>query len=295
MQKRLTRLTAIAVAGMVLLGGAAACSSEETTSSLTSRDVSFVTGTTMERLNKAQRITIGTKFDQPGFGLKGLDGNPAGFDVEIGKIVADELGVPAGRVAWVETPSKVREEYLEQGKVDIVIATYTINDARKQRVDFAGPYYVAGQRLMARKDETSVAGPESFKDGSRKVCTVTGSTPSRTILPYLQDAARQLVLFDVFSACADALRTRQVDAVTADDIILTGFVASSPDDFKLTGTSFTSEPYGIGLKKGDASFREWLNSLLERIAKDGRYEKAWRGTVGKFSPDVPKMPPVDRY
>lgn len=295
MQKRLTRLTAIAVAGMVLLGGAAACSSEETTSSLTSRDVSFVTGTTMERLNKAQRITIGTKFDQPGFGLKGLDGNPAGFDVEIGKIVADELGVPAGRVAWVETPSKVREEYLEQGKVDIVIATYTINDARKQRVDFAGPYYVAGQRLMTRKDETSVAGPESFKDGSRKVCTVTGSTPSRTILPYLQDAARQLVLFDVFSACADALRTRQVDAVTADDIILTGFVASSPDDFKLTGTSFTSEPYGIGLKKGDASFREWLNSLLERIAKDGRYEKAWRGTVGKFSPDVPKMPPVDRY
>lgn len=295
MQKRLTRLVAIAVAGMVLLGGAAACSSEETTSSLTSRDVSFVTGTTMERLNKAQRITIGTKFDQPGFGLKGLDGNPAGFDVEIGKIVADELGVPAGRVAWVETPSKVREEYLEQGKVDIVIATYTINDARKQRVDFAGPYYVAGQRLMTRKDETSVAGPESFKDGSRKVCTVTGSTPSRTILPYLQDAARQLVLFDVFSACADALRTRQVDAVTADDIILTGFVASSPDDFKLTGTSFTSEPYGIGLKKGDASFREWLNSLLERIAKDGRYEKAWRGTVGKFSPDVPKMPPVDRY
>jgi glutamate transport system substrate-binding protein len=291
------RLRCLAAATVVLaaLGGAAACGGGGSTDTTAPKKVSFEAGTTMDKLNKAQRITIGTKFDQPGFGLKGLDGKPVGFDVQIGKIIASELGIPESKIEWVESPSKVREEYIEQGKVDIVVATYTINDARKQRVDFAGPYYIAGQKVMTRKDDNSITGPESFRDGTKKVCSVTGSTPSKNILPYLKDQATQLVLFDVYAKCADALKARQVDAVTTDDVVLMGFVANAPGDFKVVGTKFTNEPYGIGLKKGDAKFREWINTILEKIASDGRYGKAWQDTAGKFDPNVPKPPPVDRY
>jgi glutamate transport system substrate-binding protein len=257
--------------------------------------VTFAAGTTMEKLNKAQKITIGTKFDQPGFGLKGLDGKPAGFDVEIGKIIATELGIPAANISWVETPPAVREEYIEQSKVDIVVATYTINDARKKRIDFAGPYYVAGQQIMTRKNDNSITGPESFRDGTKKVCSATGSTPAANIATYLEDKATQLVLFDVYSKCADALKSGQVDAVTTDNVILTGLVANAPNDFKLVGSKFTDEPYGIGLKKGDTAFRDFINDLLEKIAKDGRYAKAWTDTAGKFDTSIPEAPAVDRY
>jgi len=292
---RINRLAAVGVAATIALTGLAACGGDGGSGDPKPKDVTFDAGTTMAKLNKDQKIRIGTKFDQPGFGLKGLDGKPAGFDVEIGKIITTELGIPADKIEWVEAPSKVREEVIEQGKVDIVVATYTINDARKQRIDFAGPYYVAGQQIMTRKDDDSITGPDSFKDGAKKVCSVTGSTPAKTIEASLKDKASQLVLFDVYQKCADALKTKQVDAVTTDNVILTGFVANAPDDFKLVGEKFTQEPYGIGLKKGDTAFREFVNKTLEKIASDGRYEKAWKDTAGKFDKNVPTAPPVNRY
>jgi glutamate transport system substrate-binding protein len=288
---RLKRLAALAIAGGLAIG-MAACG---TKSANTTEKKTFEAGTTMDTLSKAGKIRIGTKFDQPGFGLKGLDGKPVGFDVEVGKIVATELGIATDKIEWVEAPSKVREEVIEQGKVDLVVATYTINDDRKKRVDFAGPYYVAGQQIMTRKDDSSITGPDSFKDGSKKVCSVTGSTPAKNIEQYLKDKPTQLVLFDVYSKCADALKGKQVDAVTTDNVILTGFVAGAPNDFKLVGTKFTQEPYGIGLKKGDTKFRTFVNDVLEKIAKDGRYAKAWTDTAGKVDPNVPSAPPVNRY
>ncbi|NJC68302.1 glutamate ABC transporter substrate-binding protein [Planosporangium thailandense] len=294
---RLTRFAALAASAALMLG-AAACGgggSSGGSGSDVKKDVKFDAGTTMEALNKAQKIKIGTKFDQPLFGLKGLDGKPAGFDVEIAKIIAGELGIPADKIEWVETPSKVREEYIEQAKVDMVVATYTINDARKQRIDFAGPYYVAGQQILTRKDDNSISGPDSFKDGTKKVCSVTGSTPAKTIEQYLKDKATQLVLFDTYAKCADAVKNKQVDALTTDNVILSGFVSQSPNDFKLVGSKFTQEPYGIGVKKGDTKFRAFINDVLEKIAKDGRYEKAWKDTVGKVDSNTPSAPAVDRY
>jgi glutamate transport system substrate-binding protein len=293
---RFTRFAAVTATAVVALG-VAACggSSKDSGSSNVKKDVKFAAGTTMETLNKAQKIRIGTKFDQPLFGLKGLDGKPAGFDVEIGKLITGELGISADKIEWIEAPSKVREEVIEQGKVDMVVATYTINDARKQRVDFAGPYYVAGQQIMTRKGDSSITGPDSFKDGTKKVCSVTGSTPSKNIEQYLKDKATQLVLFDVYNKCADAVKNKQVDALTTDNVILSGFVSQNPNDFQLVGTKFTQEPYGIGVKKGDTAFRNFINDVLEKIAKDGRYEKAWKDTVGKVDPNTPAAPAVNRY
>ncbi len=256
---------------------------------------SFEAGTTMERLKNAQKVKVGTKFDQPGFGLKGLDGKPAGFDVEIAKIIAGEMGISADKIEWVATPSAVREEVIEKGDVDYVVATYTINDKRKERVDFAGPYYVAGQQLMVRSDDNSVTGPEVFREGTKKVCSVQGSTPGNNIKQYLRDEAAQLVLFDVYSKCVDALKNNQVDAVTTDNVILLGYVADSNGAFKLTGSKFTEEPYGIGVRKGDGKFRTFINDVIEKACQDGRYAKAWTDTAGKFDPNVPTCPAVNRY
>jgi glutamate transport system substrate-binding protein len=293
---KMRSMMAVAAAAVLTLG-VAGCGggSDHGAGPTVDSSVSFAAGTTMAKLNDAQKITIGTKFDQPLFGLKGLDGKPTGFDVEIGKVIAGKLGIPADKIQWVETPSKVREDYIQQGRVDLVVATYTINDDRKKKIDFAGPYYMAGQDIMVKKGDTSITGPESFRDGQKKICSVTGSTPAGKIREYLKDAASQLVLFDVYSKCADALRNGQVDAVTTDNVILLGLVDQSKDAFALVGKPFTQEPYGIGLKKGDDAFRTFVNDSLEAAAKDGAYEKAWKDTAGEVDAETPKLPTIDRY
>jgi len=283
---KLRRTTAAAsVLALALLTGA--CGGDEDGGTGTQPEVKFEVGTSMEKLNKAGKVTVGTKFDQPLFGLKGLSGNPEGFDVEIAKIIAAELGIAADKITWVETPSAIREEKIEQGGVDLVAATYTINDKRKERITFAGPYYEAGQDLMVKSDNTTITGPETLK-GTAKVCSVTGSTPSENIKEYIN--ANQLVLFDVYSKCADALRTGQVDVVTTDNVILLGLIEKSGGAFKLVGKPFTKEPYGIGIKKGDVKFCEFIHQTLTKAAGDGRYEKAWKDTAGKVAQETPTLP-----
>jgi glutamate transport system substrate-binding protein len=251
----------------------------------------FEAGTTMAALNQAQRITVGTKFDQPLFGLKGLSGRPEGFDVEIAEIVVSELGIPEDKITWVETPSTVREEKIQQGAVDMIVATYTMNNIRRERVSFAGPYYIAGQDLMVRKDNTTVTGPESLKAAKARVCSVSGSTPAERIKTYIDPA--QLVLFDVYSKCADALRTNQVDVVSTDNVILLGLVDERGPDYKVVGKPFTTEPYGIGIKKGDVQFCQFLNETLQKAVGDGRYQAAWDKTAGKVAGAAPAMPPAE--
>jgi len=272
-----------------------ACGGDDGGDDAGSGNANFAAGSTMAKLNGAQKLRVGTKFDQPGFGLKGLSGKPEGFDVEIAKLVAKALDIPEDKIEYTETPSTVREQVLQQDKVDIVVATYTINDKRKEVIDFAGPYYIAGQSILVKADDNTITGPDSFKDGTKKVCSVTNSTPATNIEKYLGDKAKQLVLFDIYQKCVDALKGGQVNAVTTDNVILTGFVATNEGQFKLAGTPFTEEPYGIGLKKGDNDFREFINKTLETSFTDGTYVKAWKDTAGKFDPADPKIPTINRY
>lgn len=251
----------------------------------------FAAGTTMEKLSSAGTIKIGTKFDQPLFGQVGLDGKPIGFDVEMGKLIAAKLGIAADKIEWSETVSANREPFIEQGKVDLVIATYTINDKRKQVVSFAGPYYEAGQALMINKDDETIKTPEDVK--GKKVCSVTGSTPAATIV---DKYGAELVPAATYSACLEPLRNKQVVAITTDNVILAGLVDKEPDAFKLASDeTFTKEPYGIGLKKDDTAFRGWINDQLEEFSKDGSYKKAWEATAGSVIKTAPELPTLNRY
>ncbi len=253
----------------------------------------FEAGTTMAELAEQGSIRVGTKFDQPGFGLENLEGEVEGFDVEVAKIIAGALGIEEGDIEFVQTPSAVREEVLEGGEVDMVVATYTINDTRRERISFAGPYYEAGQQIMVASDNDEITGPESFTDNpDATVCSVTGSTPSENIREYLA-SDDQLVLFDEYSQCADALGNGQVDAVTTDNVILLGFVSESDGDFKLVGEQFTEEPYGIGIPKGDVAFCEFINETL--ADNEEAYVEAWESTAGQVegteTPELPEPQP----
>ncbi|MGH3752827.1 MAG: glutamate ABC transporter substrate-binding protein [Pseudonocardiaceae bacterium] len=253
--------------------------------------VRFEPGTTMAKLAEAKTIRIGTKFDQPLFGQRTLDSKFTGFDTEIARIIAGTLGIPPDKVEWVESPSAQREELIKQGKVDLVVATYTINDKRRQQVSFAGPYYLAGQSLMVKSDNDKITGPDSLRGAGARVCSVEGSTPAENIRRYIDPA--QLTLFDVYSKCADALRTGQVDVVTTDNVVLLGFVSNSNGTFKLVGDTFTKEPYGIGIRKGDVAFCTFINDTLTQAAKSGAYTAAWAATAGKVATQTPQLPTSD--
>ncbi|TFB56013.1 glutamate ABC transporter substrate-binding protein [Cryobacterium tagatosivorans] len=249
----------------------------------------FDAGTTMAKLSDAGKITIGTKFDQPLFGLKGPDGTPEGFDVEMGKLIAAKLGIKAENIEWVETVSANREPFIQNGQVDIVVATYTINDTRKQVVDFAGPYYEAGQDLLVLSgNPDKITGPEDLT--GKQVCTVSGSTSEKNIAAYTD----KIQATDTYSNCLGPLRSGESVAVTTDNVILAGLADQNEGEFEVIDKPFTKEPYGIGLKKGDDEFRTFINDVLEKSFEDGSWAKAWESTAGKVL-ETPTPPAVDRY
>jgi glutamate transport system substrate-binding protein len=288
---RFVRLAGLTLA-LLLAGAACGGDDEGGGGGQANQGASFAEGTTMARLNQAGRVRVGTKFDQPLFGLKNLEGVPEGFDVEIAKLIAGELGIQAGNIEWVETVSANREPFIQQDKVDFVVATYTINDERKKVVDFAGPYYEAGQDIMVAKgNPLGITGPDDL--AGKKVCSVTGSTPAENIRENYPEA--DLTEFDVYSKCAEALKNDQVEAVTTDNVILLGLISRDQESFELVGKPFTKEPYGIGVKKGDTQFRNFINDTLDKAYQDGRWLAAWNATAGTVAPEKPTPPTIDRY
>jgi glutamate transport system substrate-binding protein len=283
---RIALVAAAAASALVLAGcsGGGGDTAEDTPSAAPT----FEAGTTMAKLSEAGKITVGTKFDQPLFGLKGPSGEPEGFDVEIAKIIASELGIDEENIEWTETVSANREPFIENGQVDIVVATYTINDKRKEVVSFAGPYYMAGQSILVLADNDDIESEDDLV--GQPVCSVTGSTPAAN----LKELGAEVIETDTYSNCLEPLRSGQVVAVSTDNVILAGLAAQNEGEFKVVGKPFTEEPYGIGLTKDDTDFRMWINDVLEKAYEDGRYKEAWESTAGAVLPYV-DPPAVDRY
>ncbi|MET3806988.1 glutamate transport system substrate-binding protein [Nakamurella sp. UYEF19] len=238
---------------------------------------------------KAGKLIVGIKVDQPGLGLKNPDGSFTGFDVEVAKYVAKHLGVPESGIEFKESKSAEREGLIERGEVAYIVATYSITDTRKQKVNFGGPYFVAHQDLLVKADNTDITGPETM--AGKILCSVTGSTPAQKVKEkYAKDVALQE--FGTYSECVEALKTGTVDAVTTDDVILAGFAAQSPGDFKLVGKGFSDENYGIGLKKGDTAGTASVNDAIKKMIADGSWKKALEATVGPSGYTIPTPPTI---
>ena len=272
---RFRALVAAAVALPLVLSGCGGDDDDAPTD--VAKDTNFEAGTTMAKLNEAGSIKIGVKFDQPGLGYKkpGTD-EPEGFDVEMAKIVAAKLGLEPGDIQWVETVSKNREPFLQNGTVDLVLATYSITDKRREVVGQAGPYYVTGQQLLVRKDDTSIKGPDDL--GGKKVCSVTGSTSIKTVEEKYKAAP---VPFATYTECVQQLLSNAVDAVTTDGSILLGYAAQQPDKLAVVGEPFSEERYGVGFKKGDSAMCTFLSDTIKGAIDDGAWKKAYDDTLGK--------------
>lgn len=237
-------------------------------------------------------IVIGTKFDQPGLGLKNPDGTMSGFDVDVATYVAGELGYAPDKIEWKEAPSAQRETLIQNGQVEYIAATYSITDARKEKVDFAGPYLITGQSLLVRADNTDITGAASLENNKR-LCSVSGSTPAQKIKDEYQGV--QLQQYDTYSACIEALKNGAVDAVTTDEVILAGYAAQSPGSFKIVGEPFSEEKYGIGLKKDDTELRTKINDALQKMFDSGAWKEAFDKNLGPAGITAPTPPQIDRY
>lgn len=220
--------------------------------------------------DEAGKIRIGIKFDQPGLGFK-KSGTYVGFDVDVAKYIARELGYSEDEIIWKEAPSKQREAMLQNGDVDMILATYSITDERKKAVSFAGPYFVAGQDLLVRKGDDSIKGPEDLN--GKRLCSVTGSTSAATVKEKFASEV-QLMEQPGYAECATALFSGIVDAVTTDDIILAGLASASRGKLEVVGEPFTQEYYGVGIKKGDIEFAAKINHAIEQMIEDGSWRRA---------------------
>jgi glutamate transport system substrate-binding protein len=247
---------------------------------------------TYDKIKAAGTIKIGVKADQPGLGYKDTQGNRCGLDIDFARLIASKLGIDPAKIAFSEIPSADRETALKGGSVEVYVGTYSITDKRKADVSFAGPYFIAGQALLVRKDEATITGKDTL--AGKKVCSVTGSTPIQRVRDQKLTDAANISEFKTYSECVSQLLDGKTDAVTTDDAILKGYAAQAPTLLKVVGTPFSVEKYGIGLPRDDTAFRNFVNDVLAASVADGTWQKIYDGTLGRSgSPASP--PTLERY
>jgi glutamate transport system substrate-binding protein len=290
---RLSRTKALAGAAVLALA-LAGCGSDGGSGgeeAAVAENPQFPEGSQMAKFAQAGEITIGVKYDQPGTGfLEPGSDTPSGFDVEMAEYVAGQLGIPPEGITWKETVSDNREPFLQNGTVDLVLASYSIDPERRAIVGQAGPYYVTGQQLLVREeDKNKITGPTKLE--GVKVCSVTGSTSLETVQT---EYGANPVPFDTYSACVRQLTAGTVDAVTTDGAILLGYEAQDPEALQVVGPEFSEERYGIGyFPPDDTQMCEFLNDTIEQSYKDGYWQQAFDATLGQSGVDMPKPPKPD--
>jgi len=243
----------------------------------------FAAGTTMAELQEAGEITIGVKFDVPPFGFKNPTSDEVeGFDIDVGKAIADELGVEP---TYIEAISDNRIPFLTDGTADLILSTMTITTDRDAEIDFSIPYYIAEGRVLVPAD-SDITGVEDL--AGKTVCTATGSTYEENLKKSAPDAELRLV--DSYSECLELVQTDAVDAVSTDDVILTGMIIQD-DTLKLVGDGYTVEPYGAGIAQGDAEFKEFVDGVISDYISDGRWASTYEKWIGQYTGE-PTDPPV---
>lgn len=249
-------------------------------------DPTFAAGSYMADLKAKGKIVIGVKFDVPQFGaLNPATGKPEGFDVDLGNIIADRLGVEA---EFVEAISRNRIPFLTQNKVDLVISTMTINEERKKEIDFSNVYYIAEQRLLVKKDGP-IQEVEDLNSRRASVCSAKGSTSEANVRAVAPNA--RIDLQDGYSQCFQLLQNDQVQAVTTDNVILVGLLKNDPARFKIAGKPFSREPYGMGIAKGRVGFRDFVNDVLTDVKTDGTWVRLYNKWVKPVTGEDATPPP----
>jgi glutamate transport system substrate-binding protein len=225
-------------------------------------------------------LVIGVNDDRPGLAMRAGDGTLKGFDIDVATYVAGQLDVAPKDVTFKPLSSDQREKALSDGKVDMVIATYSITPERKAKVTFAGPYYVAHQDILVRQGDGSIKGVRDLR--GRRLCQVSGSNSWRRVTEERRVPAA-LVSAASYADCVKALAGGRLDAVSTDDLILAGYAAAPGSRVTVVNAPFSDERYGIGLRKGDVSGCRAVNRILTGMYQNGAAETLldqWFATSG---------------
>ncbi len=287
--------TKAALAGVGLAVSLAACGeagsggSESDVQAEEVEEGKFEAGTRMAELAEAGEVTVGVKFDQPGLGFKGAASDiPTGFDIEMAKLLVADLGIDpeSDAVTWEETISDNREPYLQEGRVDLVLATYSITEERQQIVGQTGPYLITGQQILVKED-SDVQGKEDLQ--GEEVCSAEGSTSIENVeLEGMVPAPAP-----DYSQCVDDVLNGTVEAMSTDGAILYGYAAEHPGELKVVGEEFSEERIGVGYGKEYPEMCEWINGVLQEAYDSGAWADAYEATLGEGGSETPEPPALD--
>ncbi|EIW14585.1 glutamine ABC transporter substrate-binding protein [Lactiplantibacillus plantarum EGD-AQ4] len=270
--KKLKRLIGALSMLAVLVVVLTACGSRQ---SLSKQDV-----LTNDKASKT--ITWGVKADTKLFGLMDVKDNTIkGFDADIARALTKRVLGKDATAKFVQVTSQTRIPLLKNGNIDAIIATMTITPEREKQVDFTDSYFDAGQSLLVKKGSSIKSVKDLNKTGT-KVLGVTGANSVENIKK-VAPKARVLELSD-YAQAMTALKSGQGVALTTDNGILYGMAAQNPG-YEVVGGTFTKEPYGIAVNKGQAPLKKELNKALKEIEADGTYNrilKKWFGNVAGF-------------
>ncbi|RFU64848.1 transporter substrate-binding domain-containing protein [Peribacillus glennii] len=255
----------LALVSMVAVLILAACGSKEEKTSGSGEE----SKNALEQIKDRDKIIIGVKHDTRLFGLKNPStGEVEGFDIDIARQLAKEIVGDENKIEFKEVTSKTRIPLLNNGDIDAIVATMTITEERKKEVDFTDVYFEAGQSLLVKKG-SKIKSIEDLKKGT-KVLAVKGSTSAINIREKAPEAT--VLEFENYAEAFTALKSKQGDALTTDDAILYGMADEDPS-YELVGGTFTEEPYGIAVKKGNTELVDALNDGLKKLRDSGKYDE----------------------
>ena len=222
-------------------------------------------------------LRVAITFDQPGVGLREGD-TYSGLDVDVARYVARYIGVT--RISFVEAVTEQRETLLATGQADLVLAAYSITPDRSDDVTFAGPYLSTGQGLLVRA-RSRIRTPEQLPGFT--VCSVQGSTSTEELVD--NHPGLHLTVKPRLSDCVDLLKESKVNAVTADAAVLSGYAreSSAPDVLRTSSTTFTTERWGVAMRRDDTDLCEDVNDALADMVETGAWKRAVRSNLGTSS------------
>ena len=208
-------------------------------------------------------LRVGVKQDVPNFGYKNPDsGEFEGLEIDIARKIAEELGVD---IEFTPVTAQTRGPLLDNGQVDLVIATFTITEERKLLYNFTTPYYTDAVGFFVNKD----SGIKTFTDLNGKTIGVAQGSITRTLISELADKYGIAVNFAELGSYPElsvSLRAHRTDAFSVDQSILSGYIGSKSE---LMDFSFSASDYGIVTKLSNKDLNNYLNSLVEKWTSDG--------------------------
>ena len=276
-------------------GGAPTTSTPTTTASALATTPTFDPMSYMSKLQTNGKIRVGTQEDNTPFSVKiPTTSKWEGFDVdvarELAKAIFGSAADPDAFIEYVPVVSATRIPSLTDGKADVIIKTFTITEERKQQIDFSDVYFITGQRILVKKDNTTIK--EAADLAGKTVCAQKGSTSEQNMTKATDGKAKPLLL-DSYPACLLALQQGQADAVSTDETILFGLVKQDPNT-KIVGKPFSDEPYGIGMKKDSGGDRKgfvaFMNTWVGQLISSGTWAKLYEKHITPVSNDKKQTP-----